>query len=1011
MASLSNINGLFDVHSTGAILFSTSHGTSGQILKSNGNAAPTWIPQSDIVGAYLPLAGGTLTGATATASGISFTVGGALTGTTATFSTVQISNGTSYNENIRMFPGSNDYSSLILGAVSGTSGTGAGQWSLLRYPAANSNLFSIRHNATNVMEMTTGGATTFTGLVSGITPTAAANFATKAYVDSLSPPGGPYVTISTNQTITGNKTFSTLTSFTASESVHIKGIRGQFTNEFLHIYNKVGIGNPAGWGQGETSTPNQGLSVYGGSNFSYGTSATSNFYGPVTATGKILLNANNINFESAYSGNGLVLSHHGIGPSNAIVSGDASNPDNLFINNGGAASDWSNVIITGNVGIEINTPQAPLSFDNIVGNKIDFYHNVTSGDRYGVEVQSSELRIFSGAQGASTGGITFGKTTTSTFTEAMRIRNDGNVGIGTTTPVSKLEVNGSIKATGITANIGSDPGVSLSYDTSNNIGLIETWSSKPLLTRTYNYQAFSIGTNEQMRITSTGIGIGVTSPGHKLEVNGGIRAGIAGNASANTPALKVYAAGASSSATAAIAIQQGTGEGDTIIFADYEPHVEWGISAQNSTDQIHFTAGTSTNNLGSKTFYNNAGTARTAYIKFNHDLTDGTTLIGGQIGMGRDYNGGIYAINTSSTPGIDSNWGLEVQRTANVDDYNTRLKYYPVSGQSRKAGIYDSRNARFSLYSDTNNNPDILIPHAFLGIGNTSPTYRLQLGTSGSLADSIRLGTYAVTKNTRQYIGYTRADSGLFEESGNGDTPSTVLAGVAGIRIVNTTGTIASSQADNSVQLLTHIYNGGSRVALHASYNGNIGIGNTSPQTTLHTGPTTTITNVFTARFAASNFFASGGNSMFYVPDTAANIMMFGSNQFGTNQIEFYHKNPGTSQAYVGRISTSGSATSYVTSSDYRLKENIVPISDSISRLNQLKPSRFNFIEEPGKVVDGFIAHEVQDIVPEAIVGEKDEVDKDGGIIPQGIDQAKLVPLLVAAIQELEARVKELENR
>ena len=79
MASLSNINGIFDVHSTGAILFSTSHGTSGQILKSNGNAAPTWIPQSDIVGAYLPLAGGTLTGATATASGISFTVGGTLT--------------------------------------------------------------------------------------------------------------------------------------------------------------------------------------------------------------------------------------------------------------------------------------------------------------------------------------------------------------------------------------------------------------------------------------------------------------------------------------------------------------------------------------------------------------------------------------------------------------------------------------------------------------------------------------------------------------------------------------------------------------------------------------------------------------------------------------------------------------------------------------------------------------------------------------------------------------------
>mgnify|MGYP003627028711 FL=1 len=86
MASLSNINGIFDVHSTGAILFSTSHGTSGQILRSNGNAAPTWVAASTVIGGpYLPLTGGTLSGATATATGISFTVGGALTGTSAVF--------------------------------------------------------------------------------------------------------------------------------------------------------------------------------------------------------------------------------------------------------------------------------------------------------------------------------------------------------------------------------------------------------------------------------------------------------------------------------------------------------------------------------------------------------------------------------------------------------------------------------------------------------------------------------------------------------------------------------------------------------------------------------------------------------------------------------------------------------------------------------------------------------------------------------------------------------------
>jgi hypothetical protein len=95
MASLSNINGLFDVHSTGAILFSTSHGTSGQILRSNGNAAPTWVAASTVIGGpYLPLTGGTLSGATATATGINFTVGGNLFGTSATFSgNVTLSNG------------------------------------------------------------------------------------------------------------------------------------------------------------------------------------------------------------------------------------------------------------------------------------------------------------------------------------------------------------------------------------------------------------------------------------------------------------------------------------------------------------------------------------------------------------------------------------------------------------------------------------------------------------------------------------------------------------------------------------------------------------------------------------------------------------------------------------------------------------------------------------------------------------------------------------------------------
>ena len=85
-------------------------------------------------------------------------------------------------------------------------------------------------------------------------------------------------------------------------------------------------------------------------------------------------------------------------------------------------------------------------------------------------------------------------------------------------------------------------------------------------------------------------------------------------------------------------------------------------------------------------------------------------------------------------------------------------------------------------------------------------------------------------------------------------------------------------------------------------------------------------------------------------------------------------------------------------------------MANATTRLKQLKPKRFNFIaDDTNTLVDGFIAHEVSTIVPEAISGTKDEVDDDGNAIHQGIDQAKLVPLLVKTIQELEARITTLE--
>jgi hypothetical protein len=176
--------------------------------------------------------------------------------------------------------------------------------------------------------------------------------------------------------------------------------------------------------------------------------------------------------------------------------------------------------------------------------------------------------------------------------------------------------------------------------------------------------------------------------------------------------------------------------------------------------------------------------------------------------------------------------------------------------------------------------------------------------------------------------------------------------------------------------------------------------------------------------------------------------MSRGTGTGGFSHLQFYNGN-----GAVGSVVTSGSSTSYNTSSDYRLKENVVPLTGATERVKQLNPSRFNFIVDADTTVDGFLAHEVADVVPEAITGTKDAMrdeeyevtpavyedvvipavlDEEGNEVEaerteqqlvteavmgtrsvpdyQGIDQSKLVPLLVATIQELEARIAALES-
>jgi len=129
----------------------------------------------------------------------------------------------------------------------------------------------------------------------------------------------------------------------------------------------------------------------------------------------------------------------------------------------------------------------------------------------------------------------------------------------------------------------------------------------------------------------------------------------------------------------------------------------------------------------------------------------------------------------------------------------------------------------------------------------------------------------------------------------------------------------------------------------------------------------------------------------------------------GTHYIAFFENVVGVN---VGQITHNSTSTSYTTSSDYRLKENVVDMTGAITRVKSLSPKRFNFIADTDDTtVDGFLAHEAATVVPEAVHGTKDAVDDEGNPIYQGIDQAKLVPLLTGALQEAIAEIESLKAR
>jgi len=156
----------------------------------------------------------------------------------------------------------------------------------------------------------------------------------------------------------------------------------------------------------------------------------------------------------------------------------------------------------------------------------------------------------------------------------------------------------------------------------------------------------------------------------------------------------------------------------------------------------------------------------------------------------------------------------------------------------------------------------------------------------------------------------------------------------------------------------------------------------------------------------ASPFVATEGHVVALNDGTRYGILT-GCDHIGNREaVAFVNPN-----GQVGSIRTNGTATSFNTSSDHRIKENVEDMTGAIDRVKQLLPKRFNFIADADTTVDGFLAHEAQSVVAEAVHGTHNEVDDDGNPVMQGIDQSKLVPLLTGALKEAIAKIEALETR
>ncbi len=324
-----------------------------------------------------------------------------------------------------------------------------------------------------------------------------------------------------------------------------------------------------------------------------------------------------------------------------------------------------------------------------------------------------------------------------------------------------------------------------------------------------------------------------------------------------------------------------------------------------------------------------------------------------------------------------------------------------------------------------------------VGIGTSSPATKLEaVGTirSSSGTGQVNLGITggipyiqgydSATSGNRQLAFYTGAEVGRFDASGNFGIGTTSPAVAASSKsTIEASGPLVVGGAINAHQTNRGVFQYINNETAIRSYGATAGSG----QIVFQCGGGGSA-DVERARIDSSGRFLVGTTNTDPTANRVSGTVLNSSGEIYSRanaswdigrsstsgaHITFYTDN-GSARVTAGNISSNGSTTTYATSSDYRMKDNVQPMTGALYVVAQLKPCTYIWKDEfKGTKTNGqgFIAHELQSVVPDAVIGEKDAVDADGNPVYQGIDTSFLVATLTAGLQEAVAMIEELKAK